>query len=51
MKCFIEDYIKYFKDFKINLDIDFIDWLYGYCMSGGIGFFRRCEKSFITIMR
>ena len=51
MKCFIEDYIKYFKDFKINLDIDFIDWLYGYCMSGALDFSEDVKKSFITIMR
>lgn len=46
VKYFIEDYIKYFGEYTIELDIDFIDWLYGYCIGGALVFSEDVKKSF-----
>jgi len=46
VKDFIEDYIKSFGEYTIELDIDFIDWFYGYCIGGALVLSEDVKKSF-----
>ena len=46
VRQFICDYIKMFGKFRIKLDIDFIDWYYGFCFSGALEFDDSVKKSF-----
>ncbi len=46
VKQFISDYINWFGEFDIDLNLGFIDWLYGYFMGGAIEFSEEVKKSF-----
>lgn len=46
VKQFIYDYINLFDEFQIQLNLEFIDWYYGYCFSGAFEFSEDVKNSF-----
>lgn len=46
VKQFIYDYISVFGKFDVDLNLEFVDWLYGYCMDGALDFSEKIKESF-----
>ena len=46
VKQFISDYIRLFGQLEIKMDIEFIDWFYGFCFSGVLEFDEAVKAGF-----
>ena len=46
VKRFIHDYFEVFGTYKNSLDLEFIDWYYGYCFGGAMRFSEEVKNSF-----
>jgi predicted HAD superfamily hydrolase len=46
LKKFIQDYITNFGRCSLDIDRDFVDWYYGYCLDGAFSFADKVKQSF-----